>query len=89
LLAGAHGDPAAIRLIGSFTGYALVGFIVAYSSAILFSVLSEVPLVGASTRRFVSHADEVVRVYLAETVPACVRICGPSHPRAPPALYTC
>lgn len=50
LLPAAVEDGFALRLVGSFTGYVLVAFLVAYVNAALFSVLSDIRWGGGSAR---------------------------------------
>lgn len=85
LLAGTQGDGVAIRLVGSFAGYALVAFLVAYVNAALLSILSKVR-VSVRQARLVPAGSDPKRRVLPLVVPSYLffQLCS-ARPRAPPA----
>lgn len=86
LLLAAQGDTPVLHVLGSFTGYAVVAFVVAYLNAMLFTVLSDIRLVGGSLPR-ISVALGTVRRFVSADVPfLSSHLLQPSSPRAPPAL---
>jgi apolipoprotein N-acyltransferase len=86
LLAGTQGDAAFLRLLGSFTGYALVGFLVAYFNALLFNVLSQVPFGAVSEARLHVPADCGRRLISVDSLDYLSYLIRPSRPRAPPPV---
>ncbi len=85
LLAGTQADGAVISVIGSFTGYVLVAFLVAYVNASLLSVLSEVR-VAIARPRLVAGVSGAQRRVLPLDLPSYLsRLFHPAQPRAPPA----
>lgn len=86
LLAGTQGDGFAIRIIGSFAGYVLVAFLVAYVNAALLNVLSEVRWASAR-RRPIYGGRTVPRRVVPSSVPPFLRdFIRELKPRGPPAL---
>jgi apolipoprotein N-acyltransferase len=84
LLAATQGDGFAIRVVGSFAGYALVAFLVALVNATLVSVLSEVRL-GFSARPRVPKAGAAERRFLVTELPSyLLHLLRAAQPRAPP-----
>lgn len=84
LLVGTQGDSPILHLVGSFTGYAVLGFLVAYINALLFTVLATVPLCGGSLRVVLPPVGER-RLLPADVLIALSTLILPSQPRAPPA----
>ena len=86
LLAGTQADGGfVIRAIGSFSGYVVVAFLVAYINASLLSVLSEVR-VSLSTPRLVASSAEPRRLVVpVDLICRLSRFPCISQPRAPPA----
>lgn len=85
LLAGTQGDSPILHLVGSFTGYAVLGFVVAYVNALLFTVLAQVPLCGRGLRVVLPSSEER-RLVPTEVLTLLSSLIRPSRPRAPPAL---
>ena len=84
ILAATQGDGLVLRAIGSFAGYALVSFLVAYVNAALLSVLACVPkgLVAARIAHgTVSQREPIDRL---EVDLGRLGRLAPSRPRAPP-----
>ncbi len=85
LLAGTQsGDGLAIRLVGSYAGYALVAFLVAYVNAALLTVLGQVRCAIAQPPPVVRAAAVRRRVYSTEIPSYLSYLVHPSQPRAPP-----
>ena len=85
LLAGTQGDGMLIRVAGSFAGYFLVAFLVAYINASLLSVLDKVAVSSANLRRVSSASGLLGRLILLDTPFIPSRVLCVSQPRAPPA----
>jgi apolipoprotein N-acyltransferase len=85
LLAGTQGDGMLIRVVGSFAGYAIVAFLVAYINASLLAVLHEVRACLTVPRLVAAMTDDVRRVAVADAPFLHSRILCISQPRAPPA----
>jgi apolipoprotein N-acyltransferase len=84
LLAGTQGDGFVIRAVGSFAGYVLVAFLVAWVNATLVSVLSEVRLSFSAPRR-VRKAIAAERRFLVTELPSyLLHLIRAAQPRAPP-----
>ncbi len=85
LLAGTQGDGPLVGVVGQLLGYVLVAFVVAYTSALLLSILSGVRFRFVCTI-FTAGLDEAGTCLwrLIPIMQACAAT-GPSHPRAPPA----
>lgn len=85
LLAETQGEGMLIRVVGSFAGYFLVAFLVAYINASLLSVIHTVTGICCGSRLAPSAAGCLTRlVTLAEPFVASRVLCM-SQPRAPPA----
>ncbi|MEK6797758.1 MAG: hypothetical protein AABZ12_02200 [Planctomycetota bacterium] len=85
LMGGTQTDGLAIRLVGSFTGYVVVAFLVAYVNAALLSVLSEVRVSIARPRPVASNGGPQRLIPL--DIPShlsCLLL--PQCPRGPPLL---
>lgn len=85
LLAGTQGDGMLIRVAGSFAGYFLVAFFVAYINASLLSVLHKVSVSCTRSRRISSTGDLLGRLFLLDTPFIPSRVLCVSQPRAPPS----
>ncbi len=85
LLAATQGDGLIINLVGSWAGYALVAFIVAYVNASLLSVLSRVPVTSSGTRFVGGSPGSAERLVVAEGWHGLFHLIRPAQPRAPPA----
>ena len=85
LLAGTQGDGMLIRVAGSFAGYFLVAFFVAYINASLLSVIHKVTGSCASTRLAPSASGRMVRLLTLSEPFVASRVLCISQPRAPPA----
>ncbi len=84
LLAGTQGDGLFVRVIGNLAGYVLVAFLVAYVTASLLSVLSDV-YVGVTSLRFAPRSSTApVAVANPESRLCLLDYISPSRPRAPP-----
>jgi apolipoprotein N-acyltransferase len=84
LLAGTQGDGLVIRAVGSFAGYVLVAFLVAWVNATLVSVLSEVRL-SFSAPRLVRKAIAAERRFVVRELPSyLLHLLRAAQPRAPP-----
>jgi hypothetical protein len=85
-LAGTQGDGFAIRMIGSFAGYVLVAFLVAYVNAALLNVLSEVRWASAR-RRPLHFGRPAPRRVVPSSVPPSLRdFIRELKPRGPPSF---
>lgn len=85
LLAGLQGDGVLVHLVSSLTGYVIIAFLIAYFTASIVSVISEVVASGAvSSLRLVPGAVKSVRLYHFETPIHLVAVAQPRRPRAPP-----
>ena len=85
LLAGTQGNGAVLGVIGSFTGYVLVAFLVAYVNATLLSVLSQVRVTVAQPRLVTGASGPQRRVIPLDLPSYLSRLFHPAQPRAPPA----
>jgi apolipoprotein N-acyltransferase len=84
LLVATQGDSPALQVVGSLTGYAVVAFLVAYLNAVVFCVLSEVPLHRGVLPRISACPAGAQRLVLAEVQLHTSYLIRQSHPRAPP-----
>jgi apolipoprotein N-acyltransferase len=85
LLGATQENGMTLQVVGSFSGYLVVAFIVAYVNALLFTVLSTVQIGGAVGRRMAVRSRGP-RSIVPIDVPSCLSyLLQPSHPRAPPA----
>ena len=86
LLAATQGDEGfLIRVIGSFAGFVLIAFLVAYFNATLLSALSEVRFGTAGARRVFGSFSPQRRIFASEIPLHPTYLVRPSQPRAPPA----
>jgi apolipoprotein N-acyltransferase len=84
LLAATQGDGFALRILGSFAGYVLVAFVVAYINATLLCVLSEVRKACGGSR-FPSGGGGGIRQLLTQVQVVPIRILiRQAQPRGPP-----
>ncbi len=86
LLAATQGDGFALRIVGSFAGYVLVAFLVAYFNAALLSAIAEVAESTAAKRRFLRGAFAVRCLLTYEFVVDLHEFLRQANPRGPPAL---
>lgn len=84
LLAGTQGDGMLIRVAGSFAGYFLVAFVVAYINASLLSVLHKVTVGCSGLRRISGAGGRLGRLVALDTPFIPSRVLCVSQPRAPP-----
>ena len=85
LLAATQSDGVVLHAVGSFAGYVLVAFLVAYVNAALLSVLSQVRVTIPGTR-YVRVSGEPRRPFFIQEIPNHLfDLIRPSQPRAPPA----
>jgi apolipoprotein N-acyltransferase len=84
LLAGTQGDGFVVRVVGSFAGYALVAFLVAYFNASLFSVLHDVRVSPAIPRWAARSSEPSQRLIPADMLCYLARFLRILQPRAPP-----
>ncbi len=84
LLAGTQGDGLAVRAVGTFAGYVIVAFLVAWVNATLVSVLSEVRFSFTAARRVPRAGAAVRKFYIRELPSYLVDLLRASQPRAPP-----
>jgi apolipoprotein N-acyltransferase len=85
LLAGTQGDGMLFRVAGSFAGYFLVAFFVAYINASLLSVLHKVTVSCANLRRISSAGGRMGRLLSLDAPFIPSRVLCVSQPRAPPS----
>ena len=84
LLAGTQGDSMVVRVVGSFAGYVLVAFLVAYFNAALLSVLHDVRM-SLAIPRWVARSSGPSRRLIPADVPCdLTRFLHILQPRAPP-----
>jgi apolipoprotein N-acyltransferase len=84
VLAATQGDGWLLQSIGGVFGYVIVGFVVAYASALLLAAIGVIPSWRPNVSQSVTGAD--VRAWIVEafsSVPA-MQPCRVSAPRAPP-----
>jgi apolipoprotein N-acyltransferase len=84
LLAGTQGDGVVVRVVGSFTGYALVAFLVAYVNASLLSVLSCVRLGSRGVRPLRGSGDGLRPFFPLDVIRDLTSLLRRLQPRAPP-----
>lgn len=84
LLARTQGNGVLIYAFGSFAGYAMVAFLVAYINASLLDVLHEVHACLSLPRLVAASADSLRRVAVADAPFVVSRFLRISQPRGPP-----
>ena len=84
LLAATQGDGFAIRIVGSFAGYVLVAFLVAYFNAALVSALADVRLPSGSGRMAVKGVSPSLKFFAHETIVELRDFLRQAQPRGPP-----
>lgn len=84
LLAGTQGNGVLIYAFGSFAGYLVVAFLVAYINASLLDVLHEVRACLSRPRPVAASSDAVRRVVIADAPFVASWVSRLSQPRAPP-----
>jgi apolipoprotein N-acyltransferase len=84
LLAATQGDGFALRIVGSFAGYVLVAFLVAYFNAALLSALAQV-IVAAKPARRTYGGGSLLRKFIAQEAIVELRdLLRQAQPRGPP-----
>jgi len=86
LLAATQGDGFAIRIVGSFAGYVLVAFLVAYFNAALLSALAEACVPSPARRSPLRGASPLRRFYTLDVVLELRDLLRQAQPRGPPLL---
>lgn len=84
LLVATQGDAPLLQAVGSFTGYAVLAFAVAYLNAMLFTVVSDARIGVCSLQRISIPGDGIRRLAPAEVEVRSSPRPRPSNPRAPP-----
>jgi apolipoprotein N-acyltransferase len=85
LLATTQESGVALQVVGSFTGYLVVAFLVAYVNALLFTVLSTVKISGTSERKAPACSLRPKSIVPIDVPIHLPYLLGPMNPRAPPA----
>lgn len=85
LLAATQGGGVLWSAVGSFTGFVLVAFAVAYINAALLSALEEVQTTARSARLVARAGDEPKPVVFKEVFQHLLQHVCRAQPRAPPA----
>jgi len=85
LLAGTQGDGWVVRVVGNVAGYVLVAFLVAYVTAALLSVLTQVYAAARSLLPLGGAGRVAPKAYLSESAFHLLHFIGSLQPRAPPA----
>jgi apolipoprotein N-acyltransferase len=86
LLATTQDGGVALQVVGSFTGYLIIAFLVAYVNALLFTVLSTVKVGGGGLRRAPASSLSPKSIVPIDVPAYLSYLLRPSHPRAPPVL---
>lgn len=84
LLAASVSDGIAFRVFGSFAGYVLIAFLIAYVNAALLTVISGVCCCSSSTRLIRLSGSGPQRVLACESPIVLSHLIRPAQPRAPP-----
>jgi len=84
LLAGTQGDGMVVRVVGSFAGYVLVAFLVAYFNAALLSAIADVYVPARSSRLRVRGASPIRRIFSNDSVIHLRDLIRIGQPRGPP-----
>jgi apolipoprotein N-acyltransferase len=84
LLATTQSDGVALQYVGSFTGYLVVAFLVAYVNALLFTVLSTVKVSGRDARKAPACALRPKSIVPVDVPIFLQYLLGPSKTRGPP-----
>jgi apolipoprotein N-acyltransferase len=86
LLAATQDDGFALRVLGSFAGYVLVAFLVAYFNAALLSALAEVSGACRSARVIRRGASLIRTTFAFDAIVQLREFLRQAQPRGPPAL---
>lgn len=86
LLASTQGDGLLLGALGSFSGYVLVAFLVAYVNAALLTVLGRIPLSNSGSRYLRRTANTPKRHFVLDVPSFLHHVARPAQPRAPPRL---
>ena len=84
LLAGTQGDGMVVRVVGSFAGYVLVAFLVAYFNAALLSAIAEVYVPAGSRRLPLRGASPIRKIFINDSVVQLLDLIRIGRPRGPP-----
>lgn len=84
LLAATQGDGALVHAFGSFAGYALVAFAVAYINAAFVSALEEVKAAAGGTRFAPRSTPAAALVGIYDDFCVRIHLLRPAQARAPP-----
>jgi apolipoprotein N-acyltransferase len=84
LLAGTQGDSMVVRVVGSFAGYVLVAFLVAYFNAALLSAIAEVYVPAGSRRLPLRGASPIRKIFINDSVIQLLDLIRIGRPRGPP-----
>lgn len=85
LLASTQDGGVLLSAFGSFTGYVLIAFVVAYINAALLSALHQVGAAARSARVFVRTGDDPKPIVVDEAFQELLLQVCRARPRAPPA----
>lgn len=88
LLAAAQGDGLLIHYIGTFTGYILIAFVVAYVNAFILTLLTHVHRCLCGSRTLMGSGSRIRSFKPFEFPYTLIDLISPAHPRAPP-VTTC
>ena len=84
LLAGTQGDGMVMRVVGSFAGYVLVAFLVAYFNAALLSAIAEVYVPAGSRRLPLRGASPIRKIFINDSIVQLLDLIRIGRPRGPP-----
>ncbi len=84
LLAGTQGDGMVVRVVGSFAGYVLVAFLVAYFNAALLSAIAEVYVPDGSRRLPLRGASPIRKIFINDSIVQLRDLIRIGQPRGPP-----
>jgi hypothetical protein len=73
-----------VRVVGSFAGYVLVAFLVAYFNAALLSAIADVYVPARSSRLRVRGASPIRRIFSNDSVIHLRDLIRIGQPRGPP-----
>ncbi len=86
LLAGTQGDGMVVRMVGSFAGYVLVAFLVAYFNAMLLSAIADVYVPAGSSRLTVRGSSPIRKIFNVDSVLQLRDLIRIGQPRGPPRI---
>lgn len=84
LLAGTQGDGMVVRVVGSFAGYVLVAFLVAYFNAALLSAIADVYVPAGSRRPLLRGASPIHKIFINDSIVQLRDLIRIGQPRGPP-----